>query len=181
MLQRSFWIKAHLIAAAFFTPALILIAISGGLYLLGIKGEVTQTPIAVPADQHIDPDSPSLEADVADLLRTLNADADFEYLKIDGNTLITRPTSEPYYEITLTAEGMTVTHNRPSLQKTMIELHKGHGPLMFKDFQKAMAAALLFILLSGTWLGLSSKGLQLTTVAAAGSGLAVLLALILAP
>lgn len=180
-MQRSFWIKLHLIAAAFFTPALLLIAISGGLYLLGVKGEITQTPVPVPTAQKLDPGSPTLEGDVSALLQSLDIEADFEYVKVSGNTLYTRPTSEPHYEIKITGDGITLFHNRPSLQKSLIELHKGHGPLMFKDFQKAMAATLLFILLSGTWLGLSSKGLRLTTVAAAGSGLAMLLALILAP
>ena len=180
-MQRSFWIKAHLIAAAFFTPALLLIAVSGGLYLIGIKGSVTQTPVDTPAGLTLNAQSDTLEADIRQVLQSVDADFDFEYLKIDGDTLITRPTSRPFYEIDVLPGGLNITHNRPSLQKTMIELHKGHGPLMFKDFQKALAAALLFILLSGTWLGLSSSGLRLTTVAASGSGLAVLLALILAP
>lgn len=180
-MQRSVLIKLHLIAAAFFTPALLLVAISGGLYLLGIKGDIRQTPVGMVEDQRLDPQSPALDADVAALLRALAIEPDFEYVKVSGNTLFTRPTSEPHYEIRLTAAGAEVTHNRPSLQKSLIELHKGHGPLMFKDFQKALAMMLLFILLSGTWLGLSSAGLRLTTVAAVGSGLAVLLALILAP
>lgn len=180
-MQRSFWIKAHLIAAAFFSPALLLVAISGGLYLLGIKGEITQTPVGVAEGRQLDPQSSSLDADVAELLSSLAIEADFEYVKVSGSTLYTRPTSEPHYELKLTADGVDVTYNKPSLQKSLIELHKGHGPLMFKDFQKALAFVLLFILLSGTWLGLSSAGLRLTTVAAVGSGLAVLLALILAP
>lgn len=180
-MQRSFWIKLHLIAAAFFTPALLLVAVSGGLYLLGIKGEITQTPVPVPAGQNLDPQSPTLDADVRAFLQSVDIEPDFEYVKVSGSRLYTRPTSEPHYEIQITPDGITMAHNRPSLQKALIELHKGHGPLMFKDFQQAMAAALLFILLSGTWLGLSSKGLRLTTVAAAGSGLALLLALVLAP
>ena len=180
-MQRSFWIKAHLIAAAFFTPALLLVAISGGLYLLGIKGDITQTPVGVAQQQSLNPQSRELDTEVAALLRSLGIEPDFEYVKVSGSTLYTRPTSEPHYELRLAADRVTVLHNQPSLQKSLIELHKGHGPLMFKDFQKALAVMLLFILLSGTWLGLASAGLRLTTVAAFGSGLAVLLALILAP
>ena len=180
-MTRSFWIKAHLIAAAFFTPALILIAISGGLYLLGIKGEVTQTPVSISAGTKLNFESSDLQMDVSKLLDELNIEHDFEYLKVSGNTVTTRPTSRIFYTFSRTREGVEIAHNRPSLQKVLVELHKGHGPMMFKDFQKAMAFGLLFILLSGTWLGLSSQGLRSTTVAAAGSGLALMLALILAP
>jgi len=181
MMNRSFWIKAHLLTAAFFTPALLLIALSGGLYLLGIKGKVVQTPIAVPADAAINAQSPTLDQDVRALLQSLGLPAAFEYVKVSGNTLYTRPTSQPHFELRLQPEGLRLLLNKPSLQKSLIELHKGHGPLMFKDFQKAMAAALLFILASGTWLGLSALGLRRLTAVTTGAGLIVLLALILAP
>jgi len=180
-MKRSFWIKAHLLAAAFFFPALVLVATSGGLYLLGYKGEVAQKPVQTVPGVSIDPKSGTLESDVAAVLAAAGVTPDFEYIKVDGDALITRPTSQPYYRLEMTGEGVAVSHNDPDLIKSLIELHNGHGPTMFKDFQKAMAGALLFILLSGTWLGLSSAGLRMTTVAASGSGLAVLLALILAP
>ena len=43
--MRNFWISLHLYAAAFLAPLLLFVAISGGLYLVGIKGTVTSTPV----------------------------------------------------------------------------------------------------------------------------------------
>ena len=62
--MRSFWISLHLYAAAFFAPTLLFVAISGGLYLIGIKGSVTSTSVAVPSGVIMNPASASLEADV---------------------------------------------------------------------------------------------------------------------
>jgi hypothetical protein len=61
----------------------------------------------------------------------------------------------------------------------MMELHMGHGPTSFKTFQKFFAVGMLFIILSGLWLGLSSARLRRNTGMAAGTGLAVFLLLVL--
>lgn len=177
-MTRSFWIKAHLFAASFFAPALVIIATSGGLYLIDIKGSVEETSVQVPADVRLDLKSNSIEQDVRSLFENLNIDHDFEYLRAGGNTLTTRPTSRTFYVLKVSTDGVDVSRNVPNLQKRMIELHKGHGPLLFKDFQKFMAVALLFILLSGAWLGLSSKGLRTKTMATMGGGLVVFLGLV---
>lgn len=176
-MNRSFWIKAHLFAAAFFAPVLIIIATSGGLYLLGIKGSVEETTVLTPAGASLNLDSDTLDADVARLLADAGISHEFEYLRAGENSLTTRPTSTTYYVLAATAEGVKISKQVPSLQKSMIELHKGHGPVLFKEFQKFMAAALLFVLLSGTWLGLSSKGLRNKTFATMGGGLLAFLTL----
>jgi hypothetical protein len=178
-MDRKILIKAHLIAAAFFTPALIIIAISGGLYLLGIKGTITATPVNVPAGTPFNIKAQSLDDEVRNLLQQLNINHEFEYVKVSGNLLYTRPTSKTHYEINSSANGLQVQRNEPSLQKRLIELHKGHGPLLFKDFQKVMALALLFILVTGTWLGLAAMGLRTTTGISVSSGLVVFLVLVL--
>jgi hypothetical protein len=61
----------------------------------------------------------------------------------------------------------------------MMELHMGHGPLAFKNFQKFFALGLIFIILSGLWLGLSSSRLRRRTLAAAGTGAAAFFAAVL--
>jgi hypothetical protein len=168
---RRLWINLHLYTAAFLAPMLILVATSGGLYLIGVKGTVEKTPVATTAEQNIDPTSETLEADVRQFLAGLDPDFNFEYLKQSGDTLVTRPTSRTNYEINTSP--LKVSRVEPDLQKHMIELHKGHGPLMFKTFQKVLAVGLLFIVLSGLWLGLSSTGLLVPTLAASGLGLVV--------
>lgn len=178
-MNRKLLITIHMYLAAFFAPAVLLVAISGGLYLAGIKGEVEQETIYNSSDIEIDTTSSALQQDVAALLATAGVNAySFEYVKVSGNTLYTRPTSANHYIVKLTARGTEVIHARPSLQSRMIELHKGHGPTAFKTFQKAFAVALTVIILSGLWLGVSATRLRRSTLLTTAAG-AVVFALLL--
>jgi hypothetical protein len=67
-------------------------------------------------------------------------------------------------------EGLVVSFNEPSIQSKLIELHKGHGPEIFKTFQKVIAVGLMFVVLSGFWLGVSALGLRRNTLIVTGSG-----------
>jgi hypothetical protein len=89
--------------------------------------------------------------------------------------LITRPTTRPFYTLDIRGDEITVRYNEPSLQKRMIELHMGHGPTAYKRYQQVFAAGLLFIMLSGLWLGLSSARLRVSTALISGSGLLLFL------
>jgi hypothetical protein len=169
-MNRTLFVKIHMYLAAFFTPAVLLVAISGGLYLLGIKGDVEETRIYQSGDIKINIHSDTLEADVAALLVTAGVhNYEFEYVKVKGSTLITRPSSSEHFFIKMAASGLEVVRAIPNLQSRMIELHKGHGPTAFKTFQKVFAVGLVFIMLSGLWLGVSAARLRrsmlLTTLA----------------
>jgi RNase P/RNase MRP subunit p29 len=178
-MDRKLLITIHLYLSAFFAPAVILVAVSGGLYLVGIKGNVEQETVYQSADATIDSSSISLKADVTALLSTAGAGSyDFEYVKVKGTNLYTRPTSSEHYIIKLNTEGLEVIHAQPSLQNRLVELHKGHGPTAFKTFQKAFAVGLLFIILSGLWLGISSTRLRMPTSLALGAG-AIIMGLLL--
>ena len=175
--MRSLWIKIHLYVAAFFFPMLLAMAVSGGLYLLGIKGSAESTPVPLSVMKMVSADSKTLESDVRELLNANGIDHDFEYVKVSGSTLITRPTSSDYYQIRTRDDALEVTLNRPDVIKTLVELHKGHGPLFFKDLQKLMAVGLLIVLLSGFWLGTSSRALRVPTLLTSIAGLLMFLAL----
>jgi hypothetical protein len=144
--MRSLWVKIHLYIAAFFLPMLFLMAASGGLYLVGIKGSVEKEAITLTVPGMLNADSESLEQDVRDLLAANSIDHDFEYIKVSGNTLFTRPTSRTHFEFN-PGEILVVSKNTPDLQKSLVELHKGHGPLLFKELQKVMAVGVLIVLL----------------------------------
>jgi hypothetical protein len=178
-MDRKLLIKMHMYLAAFFAPAVLLVALSGGLYLAGVKGKVEQQVIYSSSEVRIDNKSTSLQADVAALLASAGVESySFEYVKVSGATLYTRPTSSDHYLIKSNAGGVEVIHARPSLQSRMIELHKGHGPTAFKTFQKAFAIGLIFIILSGLWLGVSAARLRRSTLLTAATG-AVIFALLL--
>ncbi|MCX2981598.1 hypothetical protein EYC98_12065 [Halieaceae bacterium IMCC14734] len=181
-MDRKLLITLHLYLSAFFAPAVILVALSGGLYLLGIKGTVAVEPVySGPAVAFaIDANSPTLKQDVKVLLSTAGVnDFEFDYVKVKGNTLYTRPTSAEHYQFKLSADAVEVIHAIPSLQNRMIELHKGHGPTAFKTFQKAFAVGLLLVILSGLWLGISAARLRPKTLLSTGAGTLLFVLLLL--
>lgn len=178
-MTRALLIKLHLYLSAFFSAAIILVAVSGGLYLIGIKGSVKQTSVAtLSAGQQLLAD-PSQSAVQEALAEVGVRDFSFDYVKQKGTQLITRPTTRPFYTLDVAGDEVVIRYNEPSLQKRMIELHMGHGPSAYKVYQQIFAAGMLFIILSGLWLGLSSDRLRRATagVCSAGVLLFILLAL----
>ena len=169
--MRSLWINIHLYLAAFFLSPLLLMAVSGGLYLNGVKGNVNSSPVEITNPVRIDPASPDLKQEIDGLLQANGILHHFEYVKISGSDLITRPTSRDYYMIDLSSGAPVVTLEQPDLVKRLIELHKGHGPGLFKTLQKIMAVGLVLTLLSGFWLGVSSEPLRRPTLITGFAGL----------
>ena len=174
-MTRTLLIKLHLYLSAFFSAAIILVAVSGGLYLIGIKGSIEQTTLGtVSSGQQLLQD-PSEVAVQAALTALGVADFEFEYVKQKGSQLITRPTTRPFYTLSIDGNEALVEYNEPSLQKRMIELHMGHGPTAYKTYQQVFAAGMLFIILSGLWLGLSSARLRLSTAVISSTGVLLFL------
>ena len=178
-MARALLIKLHLYFSAFFAAAIVLVASSGGLYLIGIKGSVEQTMVGSLDSRESLLADPS-HAAVASALGELGVpDFDFDYVKQKGSRLMTRPTTRPFYTLDIEGDQVTVQYNTPSLQKRMIELHMGHGPSAYKTYQQFFAAGMLFVMLSGLWLGLSSDRLRTTTLITSGSGLLLFAVLVL--
>ena len=191
--MRKFLLNVHLYVAAFVAPVFILLGLSGGLYLLDIKGEVTRTEIALPADASLDFESDNLEAEITALLASQGISHKFESLSRRGGPAAgrgpgagarpgagpargggfvqTRPSSRTSYHFRRQGGQLTVTRVTPDFQKVMIELHKGHGPSLFRTYQKLVALALILAVLSGVWMGLASKVLRKQTALAATAGL----------
>lgn len=176
--MRSIIISIHLWLAAFAAPAFILVAVSGGFYLLGIKGSVESTQVSLPVGSKLDFASNNLPVEVEKLLASANIEHDYDYLKQRSNLIQTRPTSKTYLEFSLKKGQLMVTRNVPDFQKSMIELHKGHGPSLFKVYQKVVALSLLIVVLSGLWMGLSSPRLRRKTIISSGVGLGLFVLLV---
>lgn len=174
--MRSLWVKIHLYLASFFLPALLLMAVSGGLYLNNMKGTVEKSPVDISNSVPIDPASPDLKQDIDGLLQSNGIVHNFEYVRVSGTTLTTRPTSRDYYTIDVSGNVPVVTLNKPDFVKRIVELHKGHGPGLFKTLQKVMAVGLVIVLLSGFWLGISSETLRTPTLITTATGLLLALA-----
>jgi len=173
-MNRKLLITVHMCLSAFFAPAVLLVAISGGLYLIGIKGEVTQEVIFQSNEIMIDSDSASLHADVANLLSIAGVRSyTFDYVKVKGTSLYTRPTSSDHYVIKIKPGQLELIHAHPDLQSRLIELHKGHGPPAFKTFQQVFALGLVIIILTGLWLGISATRLRRSTLLTLSAGAVV--------
>ena len=174
-MARALLIKLHLYCSAFFAAAIVLVAVSGGLYLIGIKGTIEQMPVGTLATGQqllLDPSEAKVQAALASLGVS---DCEFEYVKQKGSQLITRPTTRPFYTLDINGDEAVVQYNEPSLQKRMIELHMGHGPTAYKTYQQVFAAGMLFIILTGLWLGLSSARLRFSTAMISGTGVILFL------
>jgi esterase/lipase len=61
----------------------------------------------------------------------------------------------------------------------MMELHKGHGPKLFKTYQKLVALALIGVVLGGFMVGLLAKAYRRKTIVATVLGLLAFLGLAL--
>lgn len=178
-MARILLIKLHLYFSAFFSAAIVLVALSGGLYLIGIKGSVDQQLVGTVDMGEALLADPSHARVAAALSAAGVTDFEFDYVNVKGTQLVTRPTSRPFYSLTIDDDQVTVRYSTPTSQKRMIELHMGHGPSAYKTYQQFFAAGMLFVMLSGLWLGLSSDRLRRTTLITAGSGLLLFTVLVL--
>lgn len=174
---RKLLITLHLLFAGFLTPAFLLVAITGGNYLLGNKGSVESTPINLPADAALDFNSETLQADVEALLEQAKIEHDFEYIRNRGRILQLRPTSRAYMQFEQKPDGLTASMNKPSLQAGLMELHKGHGPKMFKTYQKIVALGLVLVVLGGFLVGILARTYRRKTLLATGLGTLLFIAL----
>ncbi len=175
---RKTLVTLHLLFAGFLTPAFLMLAITGGNYLLGNKGSIETQSLTLVEGASLDFQSASLHADVEKLLADSGIDHKFEYVKSRGATKIhLRPTSRPYIEIEQTAVGLQASLNTPSLQAGFMELHKGHGPKIFKTYQKLVALGLIGVVLGGFLVGILAPAYRRRTLAATGLGTLIFFAL----
>jgi len=143
--------------AGFLAPAFLLVAVSGGLYILGNSGEFKSEPVPLPAGTTLNFDSPSLETDVRSLLASANIDQKFEYIRNRGSVIQLRPTSRSHLVFRQTEDGLTATRQTPNFQGALMELHKGHGPSWFKFYQRLVALGLIAVVFGGVLVGLLAK------------------------
>jgi uncharacterized iron-regulated membrane protein len=178
-MSRKFFVSIHLYLAAFFSPIVIVMAVSGGLYLLDYKGEISRTVVGQVAGVRLDADSETLHAEVVALLVSLNIDTQVEEVRVGGDSFNTRPSSRVSYSLRQTDTGIEVEELNPNLQAIMMELHKGHGPAIYVVLQKIFALGLVLIMLSGLYLGWMSSMYRGKTLLLSGLGLLVFVSLVL--
>ena len=177
--MRKFVMMMHLWMAAIAAPIILMLAVSGGLYLLGEKGAVKTIDITLPIGTQLDFSSGSLDKDIDNLISQLGIDHSYEYLKNRGAVVQTRPTSRAYLEFSKKDGALSLTHNEPSLLASMMELHKGHGPRAFKFYQQVVALGLVVTILSGLWMGFKSHALRFKTLGGLAVGFIVFIVVVM--
>ncbi|MET1254117.1 PepSY domain-containing protein [Aliikangiella maris] len=176
-MSRKLLISIHLYLAAFFSPVILVIAVSGGLYLLDIKGGTEKEVVYSQVDTQFDIKADNIESQVQQFFQRNTIDYEFDYIKGGGNRYFTRPTSKPFYVFEQQGDQLEVTRHTPDFVYHIIELHKGHGPSLFRNYQKLVALGLVFILLTGFYLGISSPMLKQKTWVISAVGLITMIAL----
>ena len=172
-MSRKTLMKIHLYIAAFFTPMLLIMAVSGGLYLAGFEGEMKKgEPVLIPGAaliQEGDAKADELRA----ILEQAGLDSNFAYIRERGAMMQSRSTSRDFYEVKTLPAGLEITPVSPDLVAALMELHKGHGPRIFRTMEIVLSVGLVLILLTGLILGIQSPLFKIRTVAITGTGIFV--------
>lgn len=178
---RRLLVSIHLYLASLLAPAFILVAVSGGLYLLGNEGKISKTPIALPAGTTLDFESDDLDAQVRNLLDAQGIKVSFESMRTRNGSATSFPITRTHVSFQQKPGGLTAELRKPNLQFTMMELHKGHGPRLFRLYQILVAMVLFLVILGGFAVGILSKVYRKQTlvVTAIGSAIFVLLGFVL--
>lgn len=167
--MRKFVLKSHLILACFFTPYIILVAISGTAYLSGFKGEFHQTEL-----QQFDIDLPMDRKDqekaLSQKIKSFGYELSYDYVKFAGNKKIFRPSSKEHFMVESEGSSHTLFLVKPNFLRSLMELHFGHGPKLFKQISILFGVCLLLILISGILLGLWSRAFRKTSIIGVGIG-----------
>ncbi len=177
-MSRKLVVTIHLSLAAFFSPILIIIAISGGLYLIGEKGDIEKEVVFQGSLTEFNFSDDDMSGQVRQFIEKNNISHQFEYVKGGKTFAFTRPTSKQHLLFEASDNQLVVSKRTPNFIASIIELHKGHGPTLFKTYQKLTAVGLLLILVSGLFLGLTSPTYRKMTIAISGIGLMTSLLLI---
>jgi hypothetical protein len=154
---RKILILFHLLVAGFMAPAFILVAITGGLHMVGGGEKQDIQPIILTENSSLDFNSKTIEADVRTLLKSVGVNHNFEYLKNRGTSAQTRPTSRQYVSFKISNNELKAELVTPNFQKAMMEIHKGHGPKILRSYHKLVALLLFTVVLGGILVGLMSK------------------------
>jgi len=161
---RNLLVKIHLYAASLLAPCFLLVAVTGGLDLAGVENGAKETPIALPAGTQFNPESPTFEADVRSFLQAQKIAVNFEYIRARGDNFVTRPTSRTHVAFDKKDGQYSAKLVEPDAMNALMEIHKGHGPRVYKTLGMLAGLALFFVILGGLLIGLLSPAYRKPTL-----------------
>jgi len=144
----------HASLAAFFLPLGLLYAITGGLYVLDIKGKYVTTDYQVETEQPLPTELSGLLAVAEDELRSRNLDfptgsarirkgGTSQYLEWTGTRrdIELHPTTDPNQAVLKVKD--------TTLHRYFVQLHKAKGGAWFNAFAPVWAVGLIGLLVTG--------------------------------
>jgi hypothetical protein len=178
-MKRSLLIQLHLYTSGVVLVLLAMFGLSGSLHLFGVKETEAETEVAT-VEVAEAPEKSQLEALFLQTLATHAPDYSYDYVKGNATQLTARPTTRDYYTFAYdkkTSRATLVLHE-PSWNTRLMQLHMGHGVEFSRPILGTVGALLVIAVLTGLWLGLTAKKLMPVTLATAGTGLALFVALL---
>ena len=100
-------------------------------------------------------------------------DVEFEYIRARGSDFTTRPTTRTHVDFAEKDGKLTANLVEPSLLKSMLEMHMGHGPRAYKVLGAIAGLVLLLVVFGGLLIGLLSPAYRKPTIFSALFGTAV--------
>ncbi|MCB0421306.1 MAG: PepSY domain-containing protein [Bdellovibrionales bacterium] len=162
-------IKIHLYLSGISLVFMGLMSLTGSLHLfLGDEAESVVEVKSLNLTERLDKDQ--LTQLFSDELKRIDPEYSYGYIKGSANSLTSRPTNRTYYTIKATSDTAIISKHEPSLRKMFMEFHMGHGPRVSRNIMGVLGLIVIGAVLSGFWLGFSSRPLRKTTFFTLGSG-----------
>ena len=168
-MKRPTLIKIHLYLSGVSLIFMCLMAISGSLHLfVGDEGEsveeIKSLSVTTPVTKN------ALVDTFKDELKKIAPNYTYDYIKGSKSFQMSRPTTRTYYTIKLAGESLKIEKHVPAFRKSLMELHKGHGPKSSRPILGLLGVIVFGAVLSGLWLGWSAKAFRKTTLLTVVSG-----------
>lgn len=176
-MKRQTLFNIHFYLSSFFTPFLLLMAITGTFYLFGEKGSLDKTLIQEKII--LIKDVPKKEQ-VSKILEKVDQSYRFENVKDRGSSIQTRPSTRDYFNFVKQDDGSFSLYKvQPNFLSRVIEVHKGHGPGLLKNLQKVLGICLTLIIITGFLMSMKIQKRVKSFLATMILGALVLMALFL--
>lgn len=167
-MNRSTLVHIHLFFAAVLLPFILMLGITGGLYVWGVKGSVEETRYIIPISQPLKQDSKYLHEWLEDVLEIRGIDEPSGRGKLiteglsyyyqwtgSSRSVIVAPTEDiDYGELVIQENGF---------YRYLVQLQQGKGGLIFNVYIALVALGLLFLSLSGLVMALRMVRFKMLT------------------
>lgn len=168
-IKRITFVKIHLYFSGVALVFMALMSISGSLHLF-LGNESDSVEVVKSFASKKDYTKQELSTLFTSQIAQIDPAFRYDYIKGSESSLTTRPTSRKFYTIKLKDGLVELQRHSPGLRKSLMELHKGHAAKASRPVLGVLGFLCLGAVLSGLWLGLSSKAFQKTTIITMFSG-----------